>query len=190
MKKLIIHLNHIFMNPHYSQQVEEVKSQLEKHFRRGKIYKATVKAVKDGEVSFSIKYNKDTIKAKYRFNAYSFDPFRAFYKGQETVVILEGIFNPERKDEKTIRRELKVRPVESPTDTFISEYHIGSIVDGVIEEIRKRGKKETLLIVKVNDRNIFLHVHVAFYVNAQTSKNVRCKITGYHGKEKITARVI
>lgn len=151
----------------------------------GRIYTAIVKKVKEDRVLFDIKqlwFNADgqeevTKKAVFFIRQKNFNPFIFFKKEDIVDVKVVNLHNPYKN---IYQMEYEVIPCSLPTDEYIKEHPIGTMVQGTIESITG----STMMVCLAPN----VYVLTKRCKHARTGQIVDCKIDRFHNK-KISLRI-
>lgn len=143
-------------------------------FDAEKSYNAVVKRVKDNQVVFEVKNRRGAVfPAVYHVLGGNINPHQIFRRNEIVEVELKGV------NRKNI---LSVVPLYLPTDLFIMENPVGSVVDGTIDQIRGENMR------------IYLRPNVFAFAkrckHAHTGLSVKVKLSGYKAIKVICGFVI
>ena len=145
-------------------------------------YDAQVKSVKDDRVSFVVKNfaGENLLGTYYLPPKARINPHVVFKTGAFWQVKIVKITKRSRVKSQTIYTELniEVEPQDMPSDLYIEQNPIGSVVSGKVVEIIASKNKMRLELGK----NVFCCIGRDYHIAAGAT--IKVKITGYNSKNK------
>lgn len=145
-------------------------------------YDAQVKSVKDDRVSFAVRNftGENLLGTYYLPPKAKINPHVIFKTGAFWQVKIVKLTKRTRVKSRTIYTELniEVEPQDMPSDLYIEQNPIGSVVSGKVVEILGSKKQMRIELGK----NVFCCVGRDYHIAAGAT--IKVKITGYNHKNK------